>query len=84
MKARLDGILGIYWADTAKAHVMHPGGGFARIAVREGKARFEAQAWLMENPEGPAPSGEPDSEDGDVAEAEGSAPEAAAKAYIGS
>jgi polyphosphate kinase len=59
LKARLDGILKVYWDDTAKAQVMHAGGGSARIAVREGEPRFEAQAWLMEHPGEPPPRAVP-------------------------
>lgn len=58
LKARLDGILRAYWADTAKANLMHPGGGFARLVPRNGEERFEAQAWLMEHPESLAPADE--------------------------
>jgi polyphosphate kinase len=62
LKSRLDEILRLYWADTAKASVMHSGGGFARLAPKEGEARFEAQAWLMEHPDSlpsESPSGPP-------------------------
>lgn len=87
LKARLDEILRVYWEDTAKALVMYPGGGFARVAPRDGGARFEAQAWLMEHPES-LPAEEAEGRPpvpGAVAlpGAEG-LPEKSAKAYIGS
>jgi polyphosphate kinase len=92
LKARLDEILRVYWSDTAKALVMHPGGGFARVAVREGEARFEAQGWLIEHPESlPAedaaaarPEAPPKEATLTGALPKGDLPARPAKAYIGS
>jgi polyphosphate kinase len=52
LRGRLEDILGIYWADNAKTHLMTPGGGYTRMRPREGENRFEAQAYLMQHPEG--------------------------------
>ena len=88
LKARLDEILRVYWEDTAKALVMHSGGGFARVAAGDAGARFEAQAWLVEHPESLPSEAKAEvlspaqgSVAGPVAE---SLPERPAKAYIGS
>ncbi|HKP95981.1 MAG TPA: polyphosphate kinase 1 [Fibrobacteria bacterium] len=70
LRERLEDILSVYWADNAKAHAMTQGGAYALIKPKAGEARFEAQAYLMEHPEGrglpdpeapPRRNGEPES-----------------------
>jgi polyphosphate kinase len=59
---RLGEILRVYWADNVKAHAMTQSGGYLRVKPEPGEERFEAQAFLMEHPDGgPALRiGEPD------------------------
>ena len=52
LRARLDEVLRLYWADNAKAHAMTPGGVYTRFKPKAGEERFEAQAFLMEHPDG--------------------------------
>ncbi|MEO7427278.1 MAG: polyphosphate kinase 1 [Fibrobacteria bacterium] len=52
LRGRLEEILDIYWADNAKAHFMTQGGSYIRMKPEAGEARFDAQAFLMDNPQG--------------------------------
>lgn len=52
LRARLEDILRVYWADNSKAHAMTPGGAYTRIRPKAGEDRFEAQMFLMEHPPG--------------------------------
>jgi polyphosphate kinase len=52
LRARLEGILNAYWADNCKAVVMQSGGGYAPVKPGPEAQRFEAQAYLMVNPDG--------------------------------
>jgi polyphosphate kinase len=59
LRGRLEEILEIYWADNAKAHFMTQSGGYMRLKPKAGEARFDAQAFLMEQPQGsPFPRGD--------------------------
>ena len=52
LRDRLEDILRLYWADNVKAHGMTSAGTYVRLRPKSPEARFEAQAFLMEHPEG--------------------------------
>jgi polyphosphate kinase len=52
LRERLEEILRVYWADNAKAHAMTQSGAYVRVKPKSGEERFEAQAFLMEHPDG--------------------------------
>ncbi len=88
LRGRLESVLRVYWADTVKAHSMQPGGGYARVKPAPDGDRFDAQAFLMENPDGEPPVADPEISASGVPEARAASGAESfqsrpAKAYIG-
>jgi polyphosphate kinase len=58
LRERLDDILRVYWEDNVKAQAMTPAGIYSRVRPKEREARFDAQEYLMQHPDGSPRQGE--------------------------